>query len=195
MPRLRSTCRLFRAGLGPARRRVRATALAPALGLVLLAGCGSSATRSDSAATRREALVRRAEQRRVEVARQQRITAEVSDMNPRMSCEDWLSSTPAARNAYLAKGWPHLHVEQVETVVRAQSLGCQQVPGHTRIGSQRAAVYIVLLGFEGIYEEILGEGIKESLPMFEAEALGVYKASPRQQPPASKRKPKAHRSG
>jgi hypothetical protein len=158
--------------------------------LMALAGCGSSATASQRLAARERTSARRAEASQALARRRQRIVAEVSDVTPYSTCEQWLSTSEAARDAYLLKNWPHLHRQQVTMVVHQQSLGCQAVPHthrRTSMDPLQAAVYLVVLGFEHFYEETLAVGIKESVVHYDARALGLRFAPPPRAPTLRRR--------
>lgn len=158
----------------PAHVGARAGALA-LVALLALAGCGSGRAKHDARAAHRLA------RERAQLAeRRQRIEAEASDITVYSPCREWLRVTTAARDAYVAKHWPHMPQRDVEATAHDQSLGCEAAPGgpHTPMDPLQAAVYVVVLGFSPFYEEIVREGIKESVLKFEAQALGVLKAVP-----------------
>jgi hypothetical protein len=147
------------------------------LALVALSGCGSSAQQSTGG---KQAAARRAQERRVLALRKQKIVAEASDLTPHTSCKEWLLASKPARETYLGKKWPYLHSEQVDLVVRAQSLGCVAAPGPARtpMAPLQAAVDIVVLGFEDFYEGTLAEGVKENAESFFGKVLGVFHMTP-----------------
>jgi hypothetical protein len=96
----------------------------------------------------------------------------VSDKSPDTSCEDWLATSPTARNNYLLEHWPHLNQTQLIRVVHDQNLSCEVAPPPRRAGHHAAmddlqpAVDIVVYGLAIFYEETLAVGIKESVVAF-----------------------------
>jgi hypothetical protein len=158
----------------PASRR----SLCVVLLLVALTGCGSSAHHSQQGG--KQASARRAEARRVLAVRKQKVVAEASDLTPHTSCKEWLNASKPARESYLGRKWPYLHSEQVDLVVRAQSLGCVVAPGRPRtpMTPLQAAVDVVVLGFEDFYEGTLAEGVKENPESFYGKVLGVFHMTP-----------------
>jgi hypothetical protein len=144
-----------------------------ALGLLALAGCGSSSGHLNTTAAREPAAARR----RAAVIRHETIVAEVSDMSSHTSCREWLSVSSPARNTYLSKHWPGLHRTQVLRVVHDQNLSCRIAPplghGHIGMGDLQAGVDLVVSGLAVFYEETLAAGLKESIVEYLDRVSGI----------------------
>jgi hypothetical protein len=126
---------------------------------VALSACGSThpSRASDPRATERAAGAQR-----------QKVLAEASDLNEWTTCRGWLAASPRARETYLRRNWPNLSGVQAQGATRMQSLGCAASPGPagSSMATLQAAVDLSILHFNGIYDELVEEGLKENPEAF-----------------------------
>jgi hypothetical protein len=165
---------------GHARSRLTLSGLV-ALTLLAIAGCGSSGHSRERAAAIKRASVQQAAVRHARAIRRQKIRAEASDMTKYSSCEEWLGTSGAAREAYLLENWPHLHPKQVVRVVHDQSISCQVAPHEgprTAMDPLQASVDLVVWGLAIFYEETLAVGIQESVDQYDLRAMNLEFAPP-----------------
>jgi hypothetical protein len=155
--------------------RSLAVLLAPAA--VALCGCGSAHRR---AAEKDTAAV---------VLQREKVLAEASDLTQWTTCPGWLTVSRAARERYLRRHWPNLSDTQARAATRDQSLGCEASPGAagSAMSTLQDAVYISILNFSGIYEELVEEGMKKNTEAFTIGLLGGLKL---QAPPPTPPRPR-----
>jgi hypothetical protein len=167
--------------LGGVQRALLRSAVGLALLLVgapVLVACGATHLRASSDPK---------PSRAVNGVQRRRVFAEASDLNEWTTCSGWLAASPTARETYLRRNWPNLSGAQAQRATRMQSLGCAASPGPagSSMATLQAAVDLSILHFNGIYDELVEEGLKENPEAFVIRIGGSGRA-PAPTPPRPK---------